>query len=84
MNFLIVMILAVALVALAFAGFAISMLVKKGGRFPDTHISSNRYLKSQGISCAQTYDRIEQSKARKQIRFSQLNITPDSGRSKEE
>lgn len=75
MNFLIVLILAVTLVALAFAGFAISILVRKGGRFPDTHISSNNHLKSQGISCAQTYDRIEQSKARKLIRFSQLQIT---------
>jgi hypothetical protein len=83
MNFLLVLILAVVLIALAFAGFAITMLIKKGGKFPNTHISSNEYLKSQGVSCAQTYDRVEQSKAKKQINFGKLNITPQAETTRE-
>ena len=46
----------VLFVALAFAGLAISMLVKKGGKFPDTHISHNREMRRRGISCAQHTD----------------------------
>jgi len=75
MNFVIVLIAAVVLVGIAFAGFAIKILVRKGGRFPNTHVSGNKYLKSQGISCAQTYDRIEQEKARKKIDFNNLKVS---------
>jgi hypothetical protein len=31
---------------------SISILLKKNGRFPDTHISSNQALRKQGIQCA--------------------------------
>jgi hypothetical protein len=75
MNFLVVLILAVVLLAIAFAGFAINILIKKGGKFPNTHISSNKYLQDQGISCAQSFDKIEQQKVRKQIKFDKLNIS---------
>jgi len=75
MNFLIVLIAAVVLVGIAFAGFAIKILVRKGGKFPNTHVSGNKYLKSQGISCAQTYDRLEQEKARKKIDFNNLKVS---------
>ena len=40
----------------AFAGLGISMLVKKGGRFPETHISRNREMQKRGIKCAQDTD----------------------------
>ncbi|MFZ5429583.1 MAG: hypothetical protein ACOZDD_05060 [Bacteroidota bacterium] len=83
MNFLVVLILAVVLLAIAFAGFAINILIKKGGKFPNTHISSNKYLQDQGISCAQSYDKMEQQKARKQIKFDRLNIDTLRGNSAE-
>lgn len=75
MNFLLVLLLAVVLMALAIAAFAIRILVKKGGRFPNTHVSGNKYLRSQGISCAQTYDRTEQAKARQKVDFNNLKIS---------
>jgi hypothetical protein len=75
MNFILVLTLSVILVAIAMIGFAVKILIRKGGRFPNTHVSGNKYLKSQGISCAQTYDRIEQQKASKKINFSGLKVS---------
>lgn len=44
------------LLIISFAGLAISMLIKKNGMFPNTHISQNKALKSKGITCAQYND----------------------------
>lgn len=75
MTFLIVILLAVVLMAIAFAGFAVTILLKKGGNFPNTHVSGNQYLRSQGISCFQSYDRMEQAKVKQKINFSSLKIS---------
>lgn len=50
-------ILAVVLVALAFVGMAISILIKKKGKFPELHIGKNEKLREKGITCATTQDR---------------------------
>lgn len=75
MNFLTILILSIVLVGIAMAGFAVKILLQKGGRFPNTHISGNKYLKSQGISCFQSYDRLEQTKARQEADFKNLKVT---------
>ena len=59
------------------AGLAIRILVKKGGKFPNTHVSGNKYLKSQGVYCSQTQDKIEQRNAWKKVQFQELKFTPD-------
>ncbi|NOY95913.1 MAG: hypothetical protein GXO81_05975 [Chlorobi bacterium] len=69
-----IILLAVALLSLAMLGLAMRILLKKGGRFPNTHVSGNKHLRKQGISCAQTYDRIEQAKARKEINYKNLTF----------
>lgn len=74
MEVLKVVILAIVIMALAFVGLAITMLFKKGGKFPNTHIGSNKYMKDNGVTCAQTFDKIEQAKARKELRFKQISI----------
>jgi hypothetical protein len=51
--FLKLLILSLVFLALATAGLGIRMLLKSGGRFPDTHISQNKEMKKRGISCAQ-------------------------------
>ena len=68
-----IVLLAVALLSLAMFGLATQILLKKGGKFPNTHVSGNRHLRKQGIACAQTQDRIEQSKVKKKIDYK--NIT---------
>ena len=64
--------LSVVIMALVIVGLALQTLFKKGGRFPDTHIGNNKYMKENGVTCAQTFDKIEQAKARKELRFKQL------------
>ena len=47
-----VFLLALLLLAFAVAGLAITILVKKDGKFPDGEISHNKELRRQGIICA--------------------------------
>jgi hypothetical protein len=65
-------------VAIAMFGMAIRILLKKGGKFPNTHVSGNKYLKRNGIYCSQTQDRLEQDKARKKVAFDKLTFVPDN------
>lgn len=47
-----VFLLALALLAVGVAGMAITILVKKDGKFPDGEISRNKALRERGIVCA--------------------------------
>lgn len=47
-----VFLLAVLLLAVGVAGMAVTILVKKDGKFPDGEISRNKELRRQGIICA--------------------------------
>ncbi|MGQ7868306.1 hypothetical protein [uncultured Sunxiuqinia sp.] len=78
MEFLLVFGVAVALVALAFVGLAIRILVQKRGKFPNLHIGANKHMKERGITCAQTFDKMEQAKAKRQLTFKQLSLIEDS------
>ena len=50
-----VKLLLISIVLLVLAGifFAIRILFKKSGRFPETHVGRNREMRKRGISCAQ-------------------------------
>ncbi|MGD9930485.1 MAG: hypothetical protein AB7U05_10740 [Mangrovibacterium sp.] len=78
MEFLKLFLIALVLVAVAFAGLAIKILLEKKGKFPNLHIGSNKHMKQRGITCAQTFDKIEQSKARKELTFKELNLIKDT------
>jgi len=69
-----VFLLAIALVALAMVGLAIRILLKKGGQFPNTHVGGNKNMRERGIYCAQTLDKIEQSKAKKELKYKDLTL----------
>jgi hypothetical protein len=77
MQILTVLLLTIVLVGLAVAGMAITMLVKKGGKFPNTHVSGNKYLKRNGVYCSQTQDRLEQLNSRKKITFKNATFVQD-------
>ncbi|HPC98363.1 MAG TPA: hypothetical protein P5257_06855 [Bacteroidales bacterium] len=47
-------IISLLLVALVLVAMGIGMLVKKQGRFPDTHVGSNPEMRKRGISCAKS------------------------------
>lgn len=78
MEFLKLFLIALVLVAIAFAGLAIKILLEKKGKFPNLHIGSNKHMKQRGITCAQTFDKIEQAKARKELTFKELNLIKDT------
>jgi len=78
MEILKVILLAIALVAIAMAGMAITILVKKGGKFPNTHVSGNKYLKQKGVYCSQTQDRLAQASAYKKVKYDHVMFVPDS------
>ena len=47
-----VFLLALALLAVGVAGMAVSILVKKDGKFPDGEISRHKALREKGVICA--------------------------------
>jgi len=77
MEILKVFLLAVGILSIAMVGLALTMLVKKGGKFPNTHVNGNKYLKQNGVYCSQTQDRLEQQKANKKITFKNVTFAPD-------
>lgn len=59
-----VFVIVAILLAIALAGLGISLLVKKNGRFPETHIGRSKAMKERGIHCANTTDRLERENYR--------------------
>lgn len=76
MAILKVIILSIVLLAIALVGLAIQILVKRGGKFPNTHVGSNKYLRSKGVTCIQTYDKIEQAKVKRELQFKDVTFNP--------
>jgi len=51
MEYLKILLLAIGLVGIAILGFALNILFKKNGSFPETSISKNKALREKGITC---------------------------------
>lgn len=45
------------IVAISVILLSITVIIKKNGRFPNTHIGGNRNMRKRGIKCAQSQDR---------------------------
>jgi len=69
-----VFLLSIAIMSVVLVGLAMQILFRKGGKFPNTHIGSNKYMKKNGVTCAQTFDKIERAKARKELQFKLLLV----------
>jgi len=53
MNYFLEYIVVFAVVlALCVVGLAISILLRKGGKFPETEVGSNKHMRKLGITCA--------------------------------
>ena len=78
MELLKVFLLTLGILSIAMIGLAITMLVKKGGKFPNTHVSGNKYLKSKGVYCSQTQDRLEQLSSKKKVSLKNLTFVLDN------
>ncbi|MBL4561658.1 MAG: hypothetical protein JKX79_11820 [Labilibaculum sp.] len=69
-----VLLITTFLLAIGFAGFAITILIKKNGKFPELHIGKNKDLKKRGIGCATSQDKMEQAKVKQSLQFKQLTL----------
>ena len=49
-------IISVGILLFSFVFLAIKVLIRKNGRFPDTHVSKNKAMRDRGIHCVQTQD----------------------------
>jgi hypothetical protein len=74
MEFVIVILLTVGMILIAVTALAVRILFKKGGKFPNTHVSGNKHLRELGIYCAQTQDRIEQRKFKKEVDYKNVKF----------
>ncbi|WP_300729912.1 hypothetical protein [uncultured Bacteroides sp.] len=45
------------IVAICIALLCVKILIKKNGRFPNTHVSGNKAMRERGIGCVQSQDR---------------------------
>lgn len=54
--FIKLLIISVILIAIAFAGLGIRILLKTNGRFPEIHVGRNRDMRKLGIKCAHKTD----------------------------
>ena len=52
-----ILLLTTLIVAICMVLMAITILIKKNGRFPNTHVCGNKHLRKQGITSAQTQDK---------------------------
>lgn len=49
------------IVAISVAFLAVKLLVKKHGRFPNTHVGHSPAMRKRGITCVQTMDAMERT-----------------------
>lgn len=68
-----IVLLALALVALAFVLLGFNIIFRKKP-FPDTHVGHNKDMKKLNIVCANTMDRMEQKKIKDELKFKNLTI----------
>ncbi len=58
------------IIAISFALLAITIIIKKNGKFPNLHVGGNKAMRKRGIKCVQSQDkdaRIENPMAVKEI-----------------
>lgn len=72
-----VILLAIALMALVMVGLGFTILFKKGGKFPNTHVSGNKYLKKNKVYCSQTQDKLEQRAAWSKIDYKNVSVAKE-------
>jgi len=68
-----IVLLTIALLGIAFVGMGVNILFRKK-EFPDTHVGHNKEMKKRGIVCAKTMDKMEQNKAKAEIRYKNLSL----------
>ena len=71
---LMLLLASIILVGIVFILMSVSILFKKKGKFPNTHIGGNKEFAKRGIYCATTMDKMERKQT---INVKYLNIDGD-------
>ncbi len=45
------------IIAISFVLLAVTIIIKKNGRFPNIHVGGNKEMRKRGIKCVQSQDR---------------------------
>ena len=45
------------IIAISVVLLAITVIIKKNGKFPNTHVGGSRHMRKRGIKCVQSQDR---------------------------
>lgn len=53
-----VLLLTTLIVAICMVLMAITILLKKNGRFPNIHVGTNKHMRQRGIGCVETQDKL--------------------------
>ena len=61
------------IIAVCMVLMSITILIKRNGRFPNTHVCGNKYLRRQGITSAQTQDKQAQRENRMAVKEKREN-----------
>ena len=56
--FIKILLLSIAIIAIAFIGFALNILFKKNGQFPEGSVGKNKALRDKKIFCMKTEQKI--------------------------
>jgi len=59
------LVVTIPLLAIAFIGFAIKILLKKNGQFPETRVGHNKKMRKKKIYCVNTQQKIIDNKIKK-------------------
>ena len=51
------LLLTLLIIAISFALLAITIIIKKNGKFPNTHVGGNKHMRKRGIKCVQSQDK---------------------------
>ena len=54
---------------------SVTILIKKGGRFPNTHVCGNKHLRKKGITSAQAQDKQAQRENRMAVKERSTHTT---------
>lgn len=73
MAFLKLFIIVLVAMGIAIAFLATRILLKKRGQFPETHVGHNSNMKTKGITCVKTMDKMEQRSQNSYLQFKYRN-----------
>lgn len=57
---------------------SVTILIKKGGRFPNSHVCGNKHLRKRGISSAQTQDKQAQRENKMAVKETVMKQTKNN------